>query len=107
MSGFLNPQVNPQAQTLTVGTMMQQPARITERISRLAADQIILDKIFHTTGQKVTGGAMLFNVVNIEDFFTENDVEQRAPSTRSSGASTRSRRQRRSRTGAASSGSMT
>ena len=81
MSGFLNPQVNPQAQTLTVGTMMQQPARITERISRLAADQIILDKIFHTTGQKVTGGAMLFNVVNIEDFFTENDVEQRAPGT--------------------------
>ncbi|EHB53787.1 hypothetical protein MycrhDRAFT_4250 [Mycolicibacterium rhodesiae JS60] len=81
MAGFLNPQISAGNQTLTVGTMMQQPARITERISTLAADQIILDKIFHTTGQTVTGGAMLFNVVRIEEFFTENDVEQRAPGT--------------------------
>lgn len=77
--GFLTPELN--GNKITVESVMRQPSRITEQISRLAADTLILDKIFHPTGQPVSGGALLFNVVKAEDFFTENDVEQRAPGT--------------------------
>lgn len=77
--GFLTPELS--GLHLTVSTVMQQPSKITERIAKLAGDQIILDKIFHTLGQRVSGGAMLFNRVTAAEFFAANDVEQRAPGT--------------------------
>lgn len=81
MTGFLTPQLN--GTDLTVSTMLQQPQRITKRISDLAGDQLILDKIFHTLGQRVTGGAMLYNQISIDQFFLDEDqsIEQRAPGT--------------------------
>lgn len=77
MSGFLTPSMN--AMDVSVSVVMQQPARIRERISALAGDQIVLDKIFHTLGQQVTGGAMLYNVLTIDQFFRADDVKQRGP----------------------------
>jgi hypothetical protein len=75
--GFLTPDLC--GTTLSVSTVVAQPTRITERIAALAADQIVLDKIFSTLGQRLTGGAMLFNVVKTEEFFAANDVEERSP----------------------------
>jgi hypothetical protein len=75
MPGFLTPTIN--GTDLTVSIMMQQPPRITERISALAGPMIVLDKMFHTLGTPVVGGAMLFNVVKASDFLAANDVEQR------------------------------
>src|SRR5690349_3006539 len=75
--GFLTPDLS--GMNLTVSTVMKQPTRITERIAALAADQIILDKLFHTLGQPVQGGALLFNVVDVAEFFTATAIEQRGP----------------------------
>ncbi|MGB3352591.1 MAG: major capsid protein [Mycobacterium sp.] len=77
MSGFLTPELD--GLNVTVSTVMQQPLRIRDRISALAADQMVLDKIFHTHGRTITGGAMLYNVVKISDFFRADDVKQRGP----------------------------
>ncbi|MDC9006470.1 major capsid protein [Mycobacterium marinum] len=79
MAGFLTPTLD--GLNLTVSAVMQQPSRITERISALAGDQLVLDKLFHTLGAQVTGGAMLYNQVRIEDFFLDvnRTIEQRGP----------------------------
>ncbi|WP_163647381.1 hypothetical protein [Mycolicibacterium monacense] len=60
---------------------MCEPARITERIANLAGEQMILDKIFHTLGQPLVGGAMLFNSVRASDFLLREDrtIKQRGP----------------------------
>ncbi|KUI29476.1 hypothetical protein AU196_03855 [Mycobacterium sp. IS-1742] len=81
MAGFLTPELN--GLNLTVSVALKQPNRITERIANLAADQLVLDKIFHTLGTPVTGGAMLFNEVKIDDYFLDPNqtIEERAPGT--------------------------
>lgn len=75
--GFLTPTLN--GRNLTVDYVMKYPTKITDRIAELAGDQIVLDKIFHTLGQPVTGGAMLYNRVTAADFFRADDVKQRGP----------------------------
>lgn len=79
MPGFLTPTLS--GLDLTVSVVMQQPNRITERISSLAGDQLVLDKIFHTLGKPVTGGAMLYNVLTADQFFVDEDqtIQQRGP----------------------------
>lgn len=79
MPGFLTPTLS--GLNLTVSVVMQKPAKITDRIATLASDQLVLDKLFHTLGKPVTGGAMLYNQVRIEEFFLDANrtIEQRAP----------------------------
>lgn len=64
---------------LTVDLALNQPQLISERINKLAADQLLLDKFLSTNGQKVEGGALLFTVSKASDLYTTREVEERAP----------------------------
>ena len=61
---------------LTVDTALKQPTVIRAQIAKLADDQILLPKFFRQLGAKVTGGGMLYSVIQASDFFT-SDVEKR------------------------------
>ena len=61
---------------LTVDVALKQPTFIRARIAKLADDVILLPRFFHTLGSQVTGGGMLYNVLQASDFFT-SDVEKR------------------------------
>lgn len=63
---------------LTVDIALQQPTIVRNRIAELADSQILLPKLFRHLGDQVTGGGMLYSVVQASDFFT-SDVEKRAP----------------------------
>ena len=63
---------------LTVDVALKQPPYIRARIAKLADEQILLPKFFRTFGSQVTGGGMLYSVIQASDFFT-SDVEKRAP----------------------------
>lgn len=63
---------------LTADVALQQPTIVRNRIAELADSQILLPKLFRHLGGQVTGGGMLYSVVQASDFFT-SDVEKRAP----------------------------
>lgn len=63
---------------LTVDVALKQPTLIRAQIAKLADDQILLPKFFRNLGQPVTGGGMLYSVVQAADLFT-TDVEKRSP----------------------------
>jgi hypothetical protein len=61
---------------LTVDYALKQPTTIRAQIAKLADDQILLPKFFRTLGAQVTGGGMLYSVIQASDFFT-SDIEKR------------------------------
>lgn len=63
---------------LTVDYALKQPTLIRSQIAKLADEQILLPKFFRNHGQAVTGGSMLYSVVQAADMFT-TDVEKRSP----------------------------
>jgi hypothetical protein len=76
MPSSLLPSLN--GRQLSVDVALNQPTIIRNRISKLADDQILLDKLFHGWGARVEGGGILYSVVQASDFYTA-DVEKRAP----------------------------
>jgi hypothetical protein len=63
---------------LTVDVALRQTNVIRDRIAKLADDQILLPKFFHTFGAPVQNGGLLYSVIAASDFFT-SDVEKRTP----------------------------
>ena len=63
---------------LTVDTALKQPNLIRNQIAKLADDQLLLPKFFHSLGAPVTGGGLLYSVIQASDFYS-SDVEKRSP----------------------------
>lgn len=78
MANALIPELS--GRRLTVDVALQDPTIIRSRIAALADDQILLDKLFTSWGEQVTGGGILYSVVKASDFYT-TDVEKRSPAT--------------------------
>ena len=54
---------------LTVDVALKQPALIRNQIAKLADEQLLLPKFFSNLGAPVTGGGMLYSVVQASDFY--------------------------------------
>lgn len=63
---------------LTVDVALKQPNLIRNQIAKLADEQLLLPKFFSNLGAPVTGGGMLYSVVQASDFYS-TDVEKRSP----------------------------
>ncbi|WP_280354294.1 major capsid protein [Nocardia otitidiscaviarum] len=63
---------------LTVDVALARPTLIRAQIAKLADEQILLPKFFHNSGAPVTGGGMLYSVIQAADLFT-TDIEKRSP----------------------------
>lgn len=74
MPNALIPELN--GRRLTVDTALKQPTLIRAQIAKLADSQILLPKFFRTLGMQITGGGMLYSVIQASDFFTSG-VEKR------------------------------
>lgn len=74
MTNALIPELS--GRRLTVDVALKQPTLIRNQIARLSDEQILLPKFFRTLGAQVTGGGMLYSVIQASDFFT-SDVEKR------------------------------
>lgn len=74
MANALIPELS--GRRLTVDWALKQPTTIRAQIAKLADEQILLPKFFRTLGAQVTGGGMLYSVIQASDFFT-SDVEKR------------------------------
>jgi len=64
--------------TITVDLMLQQPTRITAYLMDITLQRFILDRIFTSPGG-VTGGAVVYDVIQENDLYTDRDVEPVAP----------------------------
>lgn len=63
---------------ITVQTMLDQPTRITRYLSSLPLRNFISPMIFSTTGG-VTGGAVVYDQLTLNDLFTTRDVQNVEP----------------------------
>lgn len=63
---------------ITVDLMLNQPSRITRMISDLTLQRFVADRIFASTGG-VTGGALIFDEVTMNELYTTRDPERVAP----------------------------
>lgn len=63
---------------LTVDTALKQPNLIRNQIAKLADDQLLLPKFFHSLGAPVTGGGLLYSVIQASDFYSTS-IEKRSP----------------------------
>lgn len=73
---FAAPTVN--GSTITVETMLNQPARITRYLSDIALRNYISPLIFSTPGG-VSGGAVIYDQLTLNDLFPTRDVQEVAP----------------------------
>lgn len=62
----------------TVDLMLQQPTRITRMIMDLSLQRFIIDRLFRSTGSP-SGGAVVFDVADVNELYTDRDVEEIAP----------------------------
>jgi hypothetical protein len=67
--------------TITVDLMLQQPTRITAFLMDITLQRFILDRLFTSPGG-VTGGAVVYDVIQENDLYTDRDVEPVAPGCR-------------------------
>lgn len=74
MTNALIPELS--GRQLTVDVALNQPSIIRARIAELADSQILLPKFFRHLGANITGGGMLYSVIQASDFFT-SDIEKR------------------------------
>jgi hypothetical protein len=63
---------------ITVDLMLQQPTRITAYLMDITLQRFILDRLFTSPGG-VTGGAVVYDVIQENDLYTDRDVEPVAP----------------------------
>lgn len=73
---FAAPSVN--GSTITVETMLNQPTRITRYLSDIALRNYISPLIFSTPGG-VSGGAVIYDQLTLNDLFPTRDVQEVAP----------------------------
>lgn len=64
--------------TITVDMMLQQPTRITHFLMDLTLQRFLLDRLFTSPGG-VTGGAVIYDLVQGNDLYLDRDVEPVAP----------------------------
>jgi len=64
--------------TVTVETMLAQPTRITRYLSDITLRNYISPLIFSTPGS-VSGGAVVYDQLTLNDLFTTRDVQEVAP----------------------------
>jgi hypothetical protein len=80
----LNPVAHPLAAPTVTGTlitvelMLQQPTRVTQFIMDITLQRFVLDRLFTSPGG-VSGGAVIYDVVQANDVFTDRDVEPVSP----------------------------
>lgn len=63
---------------LTVDVALRTPAVIKAQIAKLVDEQLLLPKFFRSLGAPVTGGGLLYSLVQASDFYS-SDVEMRSP----------------------------
>jgi hypothetical protein len=63
---------------ITVDLMLDQPTRITSYLMDITLQRFLLDRIFSTPGG-VTGGAVVYDVVQENDLYTDRDVSNVSP----------------------------
>ena len=64
--------------TITVDTMLQQPTRITRYLSEIALRNYI-SPLFFTSPGGVSGGAVIYDQLTLNDLFPTRDVQEVAP----------------------------
>lgn len=64
--------------TITVDTMLQQPTRVTRMIMDLTSERFVADRLF-ASGGGVTGGAVVYDEAQLNEMYTNRDVEQVSP----------------------------
>jgi hypothetical protein len=64
--------------SITVPNMLNQPTRITRMIRDLSLERFLIDKIFTSAGG-VTGGAVVYDVPDYNDLFSDRDVQEVSP----------------------------
>lgn len=64
---------------LTVDMALEQPNRITKRLSDITLQKFIVDRIFSTSGVAIAGGAIIHDVLAKNELYLTRDVEQRGP----------------------------
>ncbi len=65
---------------ISVDTALNMPNYITRRLADLTLQRFIVDRIFSSSGQAVTGGAVIYDQLLTNQLFTARDVERRMPS---------------------------
>lgn len=65
---------------ISVDLAYKQPGRITKRLSDLTLQKFIAPELFSSSGASTTAGAIIYDVIRINELYTKNDVEQRGPS---------------------------
>jgi hypothetical protein len=63
---------------ITVDLMLNQPTRITQFVMDITLERFVLDRLFTSPGG-VTGGAVVFDVIQGNDLYTDRDVRPVAP----------------------------
>lgn len=65
---------------ISVDLALKTPGRITKRVSDLTLQKFIAPELFSSSGASTTAGAIIYDVIRINELYTKNDVEQRGPS---------------------------
>ena len=65
---------------VTVDLAFKQPGRITKRLSDLSKQKFIAPELFGDANTTTSAGAIVYDVITINELYTKNDVEQRGPS---------------------------
>ncbi|GAA12571.1 major capsid protein [Gordonia alkanivorans] len=65
--------------SLTVDAFLKNPTRITARVAQLTDKQLIAPWLFHTIGQPVVGGGVLWASLQKADQFASGDIGPRSP----------------------------
>ncbi|MCV7255678.1 hypothetical protein H7J86_26285 [Mycobacterium hackensackense] len=66
---------------ITVDMALKQPGRINKRLADLTKQKFIASEIFGEAGTTTSTGAIIYDVITINELYTKNDVEQRAAAT--------------------------
>lgn len=64
--------------TITIDMLLNQPTRITQFLMDITLQRFVLDRLFTSPGG-VTGGAVVYDVVQENNLYTDRDVEPVAP----------------------------
>ena len=66
--------------TISVENMLEQPTRITRMIQDMSLQRWLLDRIFTSAGG-VTGGAVIYDVPDENDLYSDRDVQRVQPAS--------------------------
>lgn len=64
---------------VTVDLMYRQAGRITKRLSDRTKQKFIAPELFGEAGTTTSAGAIIYDVITINELYTKNDIEQRGP----------------------------